>query len=145
VVTPLRLRDEETLREGEFQSFLSATQVEWKLLLSGFDSKERISVTVVVGPGSIPRQLAVWRVSSLSTSADAHRLESFAQRAVDKVTSTTTFSEDLFQRLCLAKEIGLKFDYLGDEEPNKAPEPTVRSVTPRADARVAPAPTVAHL
>ncbi len=30
-------------------------------------------------------------------------------------------------------------------EPNKAPEPTPTSVTPRADARVAPAPVVAHL
>jgi hypothetical protein len=29
--------------------------------------------------------------------------------------------------------------------PNQSPEPTVMSVTPRADARVAPATTVAHL
>ena len=31
------------------------------------------------------------------------------------------------------------------KRPNKAPEPTPGSVTPRADARVAPAPVVAHL
>jgi len=31
------------------------------------------------------------------------------------------------------------------EEPNKALEPTPGSVTPRAGARVAPAPVVAHL
>jgi hypothetical protein len=31
------------------------------------------------------------------------------------------------------------------EKPNKAPEPTSPSVTPRADARVAPAAAVAHL
>ncbi len=30
-------------------------------------------------------------------------------------------------------------------QPNKAPEPTITSVTPRADARVAPAALVAHL
>jgi hypothetical protein len=31
------------------------------------------------------------------------------------------------------------------KKPNKAPEPTSRTVTPRADARVAPARAVAHL
>jgi hypothetical protein len=31
------------------------------------------------------------------------------------------------------------------KKPNQSPEPTVMSVTPRADARVAPATTVAHL
>jgi GNAT superfamily N-acetyltransferase len=31
------------------------------------------------------------------------------------------------------------------KRPNQSPEPTVMSVTPRADARVAPATTVAHL
>jgi hypothetical protein len=36
-------------------------------------------------------------------------------------------------------EAGLK------KQPNQPPEPTVMSVTPRADARVAPATTVAHL
>jgi hypothetical protein len=30
-------------------------------------------------------------------------------------------------------------------EPNQAPEPTPGTVTPRADARVAPVPVVAHL
>ena len=31
------------------------------------------------------------------------------------------------------------------QKPNKAPEPTARTVTPRADARVAPVRAVAHL
>jgi len=31
------------------------------------------------------------------------------------------------------------------QKPNQSPEPTAMSVTPRADARVAPATTVAHL
>jgi hypothetical protein len=31
------------------------------------------------------------------------------------------------------------------KRPNQSPEPTVMSVTPRADARVAPSTTVAHL
>jgi hypothetical protein len=33
----------------------------------------------------------------------------------------------------------------GEKRPNQSPEPMVMSVTPRADARVAPATTMAHL
>ena len=40
-----------------------------------------------------------------------------------------------------AKEITMRFE----ERANKAPEPTPGSVTSRADARLAPAPVVAHL
>jgi chitin deacetylase len=42
------------------------------------------------------------------------------------------------------KEAGYSFGRL-EQRPNQPPEPTVMSVTPRADARVAPATTVAHL
>ena len=38
-----------------------------------------------------------------------------------------------------------RVDALAEMQPNKAPEPTPGSVTPRAGARVAPVPVVAHL
>ena len=41
-----------------------------------------------------------------------------------------------------AEIFGLRLE---KQKPNQPPEPTVMSVTPRADARVAPATTVAHL
>jgi hypothetical protein len=41
--------------------------------------------------------------------------------------------------------IGEALKYSTPETPNKAPEPTSRAVTPRADARVAPSQAVAHL
>jgi hypothetical protein len=37
------------------------------------------------------------------------------------------------------------FSFATEQRANQSPEPTVMSVTPRADARVAPATTVAHL
>ena len=38
-----------------------------------------------------------------------------------------------------------RFHFMSSTPTNKAPEPTIMSVTPRADARVAPAMLVAHL
>jgi hypothetical protein len=51
--------------------------------------------------------------------------------------------------VCLAKLYDLEYDGWGcsikDKRPNKAPEPTTPSVTPAADAPVAPAGVAAHL
>lgn len=44
-----------------------------------------------------------------------------------------------------ATRVPLAMDYIFEEEPNKALEPTSGTVTPRAGARVAPVPPVAHL
>ena len=43
------------------------------------------------------------------------------------------------------RELEQHGDEFGRAKPNKAPEPTPGAVKPRADARVAPAPVVAHL
>ena len=65
----------------------------------------------------------------------------------EHVNCQFTFSK---QQLALIAELGVKvwcdiFFVEGEEMPNKAPEPTPGSVTPRAGARVAPVPVVAHL
>jgi hypothetical protein len=54
---------------------------------------------------------------------------------------------DLYERLLSEHldEAMRKNNFKGVKRPNQPPEPTVMSVTPRADARVAPATTVAHL
>jgi hypothetical protein len=82
------------------------------------------------------------------------------KRSIGDEWSTTRFVEhqdffitpqgDLIVRV-VREGVGTSFLYRKDllmsfpKWPNQSPEPTVMSVTPRADARVAPALTVAHL
>ena len=109
------------------------------LVMTGCSEPERVSVA------EFKREYEM--VGMPQTMKDVEFLGVRDGRAFLKIRSMPLVGSKWKERVTYVelKELDAALRESLEKKPNKAPEPTPPSVTPRADARVAPAGVVAHL